>query len=223
MAERRYTTDSIEARGMGTGMVISGHASMFDVPYELYGFTEQVARGAFKKSIRESDVHALWNHNPNMVLGYNRSKTLTLEEDALGLAYTVEFPDAQDARDLYARIERGDVTKSSFAFDVVKEKWAYPEGEKPQRTLREVRLFDVSPVTYPASPTTDVDIVRAMRSLSECVDVPLEELIEAAKAGDLTRMWTPNATTDTTATTQEEEPEPEQPEQPEPHRMLIGI
>jgi hypothetical protein len=73
-------------------------------------------------------------------------------------------------------------------------------------------------VTYPASPTTDVDIVRAMRSLSECVDTPLEELIEAAKAGELARAWTPRATTAATATTLTEPEQPEQPEKPEPDR-----
>lgn len=174
MTERRYTPGVIEARAADAGMTIFGHASVFDSPYSLFGFDEQVARGAFKKSLKEGDVAALWNHDPNVVLGRNKSGTLRLREDEIGLHYEVDLPDTQSARDLYTLIERGDVYQSSFAFEIVKEDWDYPKkGEEglPLRTIREVRLYDVSPVTYPASPATDVDVARAVRSLAEAMGV----------------------------------------------------
>ncbi len=173
MTERRYTSGVIEARQADAGMTIAGHASVFDTPYDLYGFTEQVARGAFKKSLKEADVAALWNHDPNVVLGRKKSGTLRLSEDDTGLYYEVDLPDTQAARDLYTLIQRGDVYQSSFAFEIVKESWDYPKEKDsmPLRTIKEVRLYDVSPVTYPASPSTDVDVARAVRSLAEALGV----------------------------------------------------
>lgn len=174
MHERRYTAGAIEARTADTGLTIFGHASVFDTPYDLFGFTEQVARGAFKKSLKEGDVAALWNHDPNVVLGRKKSGTLRMTEDEVGLYYEVDLPDTQSARDLYTLIQRGDVYQSSFAFEIIKEDWDYPKkGEEgqPLRTIREVRLYDVSPVTYPASPSTDVDVARAVRSLAEAMGV----------------------------------------------------
>ena len=168
MTERRYTPGVIEARD-DAGLTIAGHASVFDAPYDLWGFREQVARGAFKKSLKEGDVAALWNHDANVVLGRNKSGTLRLSEDDRGLHYEVDLPDTQAARDLYTLIKRGDVYQSSFAFEVIKDEWDQSDRESPLRTLREVRLYDVSPVTYPASPATDVDVVRAVRSLADAM------------------------------------------------------
>jgi HK97 family phage prohead protease len=183
MKERRYTPGAIEVRSEDGGMTIVGHASMFDEPYELSGFREQVARGAFKKSMKEGDVAALWNHDPNVVLGRNKSGTLRLTEDDAGLRYEVDLPDTQAARDLYTLIQRGDIYQSSFAFEIQREKWDKSEEENglPLRTIKQVRLFDVSPVTYPASPTTDVDIARAMRSMTEafCEEATTEAQADA--------------------------------------------
>lgn len=176
MTERRYTTGPIEARDTDTGMTIAGYAATFDIPYELWGFREQVARGAFKKALKEGSVAALWNHDPNVVLGRNKNGTLRLQEDEHGLRYEVDLPDTQAARDLYTLIARGDVDQSSFAFEIIKEQWDYPkEGDPeqmPLRTIREVRLWDVSPVTYPANPNTDVDVARAVRSLADAMGLP---------------------------------------------------
>jgi uncharacterized protein len=85
------------------------------------------------------------------------------------LRYEVDLPDTQAARDLYTLIQRGDVYQSSFAFEIQREQWDKAEEANglPLRTIKQVRLYDVSPVTYPASPTTDVDIARAMRSMAE--------------------------------------------------------
>lgn len=184
MRERRYTAGAIEVRSGDDAMTIAGHASVFDTPYELWGFREQVSRGAFKKTLKEADVAALWNHDPNIVLGRNKSKTLRLKEDDVGLWYEVDLPDTQAARDLYTLIQRGDVYQSSFAFEIVKEEWEEPEDQRdlPLRTIKEVRLYDVSPVTYPASPSTDVDVARAVRCFAEALGI---ETFQAESVPDL--------------------------------------
>jgi HK97 family phage prohead protease len=108
-------------------------------------------------------VRALWNHNPDYVLGRNRAKTLTLSEDSRGLKIEVDPPDTQFARDLMVSIERGDVSQMSFAFSVRAngQNWGKDDDGQVVRTLTNVRLFDVSPVTYPAYQQTDV-AVRSM-------------------------------------------------------------
>lgn len=137
-----------------------GHAAVFDsLSVPLWGFREKIAPGAFTKTLKKADIRALWNHNPDYVLGRNKAKTLTLAEDEKGLAIEITPPDTQWARDLMVTMKRGDVDQMSFAFRVVKEQW---EGtlDNPIRTLLEVDMDggDVSPVTYPAYPATDVGI-----------------------------------------------------------------
>lgn len=135
-----------------------GHAAVFDTPYDLGWFTERVARGAFTETIKEDDIRALFNHDPNIVLGRNTAKTLRLSEDDTGLAIEIDLPDTQAARDLLTSINRGDISQMSIGFGVVKESWEISHDGKTQdlRTLEKLKLWDVSPVTFPASPTTDI-------------------------------------------------------------------
>lgn len=145
---------------------ITGHAAVFDSLSEnLGGFREIIKPGAFAKSIEQDDIRALFNHNPDMVLGRNRANTLRLREDEHGLAIEIDPPDTQVARDLMVSMSRGDVTQMSFGFRVRAGGSSWDEDENGDiiRTLTDVSLFDVSPVVYPAYPETDV-AVREMRS-----------------------------------------------------------
>lgn len=165
--ERRYTNAELRATD-GDKPKIVGHAALFNTwSGPMCGFKERIAPGAFKKSIKEDDVRALFNHDPNQILGRNTSGTLELREDKMGLDIEIDPPDTQLGRDLIVSIERGDVSQQSFAFSVVDEEWVYPKDKtKPaERTLKEVRLYDVSPVTYPAYEDTDVTV--ALRSMKE--------------------------------------------------------
>lgn len=140
---------------------IVGHAAVFDsLSQELgniFPFRERIAKGAFEKSIQTDDIRALFNHDPNYVLGRNKSETLTLEEDEDGLKVKILPPDTAWARDLCISIERGDVSQMSFGFLAEEEDWSDENGEDI-RTLKRVRLFDVSPVTFPAYIDTDVGV-----------------------------------------------------------------
>lgn len=142
---------------------ITGYAAVFNsLSEDLGGFREKIDPGAFKKTIGSDDVRALWNHNDDYVLGRNKSGTLSLSEDAHGLKIDILPPDVQWARDLMVSIERGDVDKMSFGFRTVSDRWERQDDDEI-RTLEEVKLFDVSPVTFPAYPDTAV----ALRSLDE--------------------------------------------------------
>jgi HK97 family phage prohead protease len=158
--ERRTLTVSaggtLELRDVGGASRIAGHAAIYNsMSGDLGGFREIIAPGTFRRAVQEDDVRALWNHDANWVLGRNRANTLTLTEDSRGLAYEVEPPDAQWVRDHMLTIRRGDVTGSSFGFRTINDRWATQNGENI-RTLLEVELFDVSPVTYPAYAATSV-------------------------------------------------------------------
>jgi HK97 family phage prohead protease len=140
--------------------IIVGHAAVFNTMTDIGGYyREKVAPGAFARAIKEDDVRALFNHNPDLLLGRNKAGTLRLSEDDQGLAYEVD-PDMEisHTRDVVRMMERGDVTQSSFGFFVRKQQWEEDEKGIVTRTIIEAELFDVSPVTYPAYTTTDVGL-----------------------------------------------------------------
>lgn len=147
---------------------IEGYAAVFgEWSEDLGGFREQIAPGAFKKTIQESDVRALFNHDANYVLGRSRSGTLSLREDERGLFFSVVPPETSWAHDLMVTMGREDVDQMSFGFETVRDRWEQDAEGMARRTLLEVKLFDVSPVTFPAYPQTSAQVrsqVKRLRS-----------------------------------------------------------
>lgn len=163
----------IEERAEG-GRSIVGHAAVFNVLSEnLGGFRERIAPGAFAQSAKADDVRALFNHDPNFVLGRNKAGTLKLSEDERGLAIRIVPPDTSFARDLMVSLERRDITQMSFGFSVLVDgqQWEEDADGMVIRTLTNVRLYDVSPVTFPAYPQTDV-AVRELRDWQAAKVIP---------------------------------------------------
>ena len=143
---------------------IIGHAAVFDSWSEtlggLFPFKEIVRKGAFKESITKDDIRALFNHDPNYVLGRNKAGTLSLAEDDIGLRVVITPPNTTWAKDLVESIRRGDISQMSIGFIVLDDAWGTNDGVDT-REIKKVQLFDVSPVTFPAYAETDVG-VRAM-------------------------------------------------------------
>jgi HK97 family phage prohead protease len=145
--------------------MIVGYAAIFNSETELYPkYREKIDPAAFNEVLND-DVRALFNHDPNIVLGRTKSGTLKLSIDERGLKYEITPPDTAVAADLLKSIDRGDVSQSSFGFSIKR-----PGGDEVQhnkdgtslRTIKRVKqLFDISPVTYPAYNDTAV----ALRSL----------------------------------------------------------
>lgn len=158
--ERRTFEASIETREDLDGK-LEGHAAVFNEPADIGGmFREVIKPGAFKNAIkRGDDVRALFNHDANFVLGRSVSGTLELKEDKKGLGVSIDPPDTQFARDLNKSISRGDISQMSIAFQVTEEAWKEgEEGELDTREIRDVKLYDVSPVTFPAYEGTDIAV-----------------------------------------------------------------
>lgn len=137
---------------------ITGHAAVFEqLSTDLGGFREKIAATAFDRALGEGqDVRALFNHDPNFVIGRTKSGTLTLRNDGHGLAVSIMPPDTQWARDLQSSIKRGDIDQMSFQFRTKKDQWEKRSDGEIVRTLLDVDLYDVSPVTFPAYPDTDL-------------------------------------------------------------------
>lgn len=158
LKELRVIEEPIETGGEPA---IEGYASVFDSWSEELGgnspFREKVVKGAFEETIQKDDIRALFNHDPNYVLGRNKSSTLTLQEDDTGLRVRINPPDTQWAKDLLVSIKRGDITQMSFGFTVILDRWSY-ENNIDVRELLKVKLFDVSPVTFPAYSQTECGV-----------------------------------------------------------------
>ena len=148
---------------------IVGHASVFDSWSETLGgifpFKEIVRKGTFTETIKFDDIRALFNHDPNFVLGRNKAGTLELEEDEIGLRVVITPPDTSWANDLIKNLRRGDISQMSIGFIVLEDTWGTQDGIDI-REIKKVQLFDVSIVTYPAYTQTDVG-VRAMESYKD--------------------------------------------------------
>ena len=140
---------------------ISGRAASYNVNSQnLGGFVEQIAPGAFTKSLNANpDVKCTFNHDPNQVLGRTKSGTLQLTDSVGGLDFRCQLDKNNGThRDIYASIKRGDIDECSFAFTVGKDDEDWEENAAVDatgqrcalRTLRNVNLIDVSAVTYPA-------------------------------------------------------------------------
>jgi HK97 family phage prohead protease len=140
---------------------IVGYALRFNSESDnLGGFVERIDPKALEGADM-SDVRALFNHDPNMVLGRSKAGTLKLEVDELGLKYTIEPPDTSFARDLMNSMQRGDIDQSSFGFFIDYandgDSWQYDENRDLYvRTITKFKeILDVSPVTYPAYRATE--------------------------------------------------------------------
>ena len=162
--EKRYfdvTEFRIEDTDKGKKLI--GYAAVFnlfslELDDWLYGtYKERIANGAFAETIVNDDIRALFNHEPNLILGRNKAGTLRLKEDSQGLLIENDIPDTQLGRDMIVSVGRKDLTGMSFAFQTQKEQMD-EEQDPPVRTLLKVKLFDVSIVTYPAYPDTSVGV-----------------------------------------------------------------
>lgn len=179
LAQRSYPVQ-LERRAEGQPELITGYAAVFYDPadpgteYKFSGwwdnFSERIMPAAFDQAVKEDDVRALFNHNPDHLIGRSTANTLALSVDKKGLRYEITPPDTQIANQVRANITRQELTGSSFSFQAMEIAWR--EEVLPDNSVRVVReihrakLFDVGPVTFPAYEATTAG-VRAASDLEE--------------------------------------------------------
>lgn len=168
----------------GTPQRFAGHASVFNSRTAIgnpltWGWYEEVAPGAFAKTLAEGDARMLVDHDSRLLVARVSADDLRLAEDDIGLAVDADLDaELSYVRDLVRNLEKRRITGMSFGFYVVRDDWTVEDvdtsdGHTAQvevRTIREVRLLEVSAVTFPAYADTDAglramtDEVRAARN-----------------------------------------------------------
>lgn len=157
MRQLRGIFSEFQTRTEETGdLYISGYFAVFNSNYEVWsGATESIAETAFDGALAD-DIRCLINHETRLVLGRTKSGTLTLKTDSRGLWGEVKInPNDQDAINLYERVKRGDVDQCSFGFEILDEEFE-DRGDSVHWTIKKVKLYEVSVVTFPAYTDTNV-------------------------------------------------------------------
>ena len=174
--ETRDFHADFEIREAADGMTFVGYAAKFNSRSEnLGGFTEVIEPGAFSRSLKSrNDIKMLWNHDAGEPLASTRSGTLKLTEDNIGLRVEAKLPDTTRGRDLAVLLREGIVDKMSFGFNVIKDSW---NSDGTERSLKSVRLFEVSAVTWPAYQSTEAS-VRGLDKVAQRTAVDADQLAD---------------------------------------------
>jgi HK97 family phage prohead protease len=144
----------------------SGHASIFNIPDDGDP-PDIILPGAFAKTITEWGPTGA---NRIKILALHRSDWLpigvptVLKEDAKGLVFEGKISDTSLGRDILTLMRDRVLTEMSIGFDVIKQETNKARG---LRLLHEVRLWEISPVTWAMHPLAAIDDVKTMRCMSE--------------------------------------------------------
>lgn len=174
--EKRFLPGSFEVRtDEGKPTVVEGYAAVFDDETVIGGsFAERIDRHAFDGADMTNTV-ALFNHDINKPLA-RAGHGLELTVDERGLKYRFEVGNQSYAKDLVENIRMGNVSTSSFGFTIKDDEWEMRDGGMNLRTIKEVDLlFDVSPTTQGAYPTTDVGLRSMELAMANAEVTEIEE------------------------------------------------
>jgi len=149
----------------GDGLTLTGYAAVFNSPTRISGyegdFIEQIAPGAFKRSINANKPVMQFDHGQHPLIGSLPIASISkLREDAHGLYVEARVFDNWLTEPLRDAIRSEAISGMSFRFSVVKDTWS-TAGKDRVRSLKEVRLYELGPVVHPAYADTSV----ALRSL----------------------------------------------------------
>jgi HK97 family phage prohead protease len=173
--KRTITSTNIEVREAEEGgYVIEGIAAMVGKDNDMGWYIERIEPGAFDGRLND-DVRFLINHDPNLILARTKSGTGELFTDDNGnLCYRYTTPNRTYAKDLADAIRSGDIDQSSYAFTIDEQDWEERADGKEVRTIKKyARLYDVSPVTYPADP--DTSVAKRSYEMTKQEEKPTEE------------------------------------------------
>lgn len=166
---------------------VRGYASTFE-PYVLFEqdgikYSEQIDATAFDEADM-SDVVFLYNHE-GMVFARQKNGTLTLSTDDHGLLSEADLGSTTQSRELYEAIQSGLVDQMSFAFTVADDEY---DKKTHTRIIHRIgKVFDVSAVSIPANPTTDIATVSARSYFDGVIEMEQAERLEEQRQLDLAK------------------------------------
>lgn len=162
LMQTRTIPSEVRITNNGEKPRIEGYFAVFNSNYEIEkGYSESIAPGAFTDELH-ADVRALIDHESRLVLGRTTAATLELREDEHGLWGGIDInPNDTEAMNLYARVQRGDVSQCSFGFNILDEEHEEREDGTHHFTIRKVKLYEVSCCTFPAYEDTAISARKA--------------------------------------------------------------
>lgn len=163
--------------------MITGYFAVFGSPYEICpGVREFVDAHAFDDTL-SGDIRALINHDTTLVLGRTSANTLQLHADSYGLSGTIAINrDDTDAMNLYARVQRGDVSQCSFGFEILEEQRKIYDNGDLDFIIERVKLYEISVCTFPAYEKTSVSARSAFDARKEQIQRFRAERLQQQKA-----------------------------------------
>jgi len=173
--DRKHDVTDLSVATEADVLRFEGIASVVDTPYvmrDIFGeYAETMSKGVFNRTLKQkADVRMLVNHD-GVPLARTKSGTLSLSADPhlrTSAELDIRNPTVQE---IGSALERGDIDQMSIGFRVRDQRWS---KDYTEREIREVELFDVSVVTYPASPTTSA----GLRSIDELLAADMTDWTE---------------------------------------------
>ena len=137
---------------------VEGYATTFDDPYVLYEHDGVQYKGVIDRHALDradlSDVIMQYDHGGRVFARTGRSNTLIVEPQDRGLFMAADLSKTEQARSMHEDIAAGLVTKMSWAFTVQED--SYDRVTHTRRILKIKKVYDVSAVSFPANPSTDI-------------------------------------------------------------------
>ncbi len=128
---------------------------------DLGGFKEVYEPGCFAECLKQDDPRALFNHNPDYVLGRKSAGTARFFEQPDGLYFEADAPDTQWASDLLVSMRRGDITQGSAAFFILKPRWEY-RGAQKVRVIEQAKLVESSIASFSAYESSTASVAEEL-------------------------------------------------------------
>lgn len=205
----------------GDGLTFRGYAAVFNSPTQIDSwegrFTEQVAPGAFKKSLRERTPVLQFDHGSHPMIGSIPLGSITAaREDEQGVFVEARLADNWLVQPVRDAIASGAVDGMSFRFEVVRDRWedadgtplrtpdavvsaiSRSDGDMPKRTLLEVKSREMGPVVFPAYAGTSASVrsvtFDSTKPLTDEQRSALAHLVYAADAAPTDLPETPEDT-----------------------------
>lgn len=201
---RACTFEARAAADNSDGLTLEGYAAVFDTPTRIDSwegtFDEIIAPGAFTKTIAERTPVMQFDHGRDVATGsVPIGKIEELTEDKLGLFVRARLHDNPRVEPIRQAIASGAIDGMSFRFRVTREEWDETAGDVPVRTIREVELFEVGPVVFPAYAATSVGVRSLLADIDETQRAQLITELADAIRDKSTSDAAPTGTSDTTA------------------------